>query len=135
MFTAPVPYLGPETEGLVAILQRFGQELRRCRMQAGMSQTMLADEAGVSQSTISRLERGRAPQAAMVKLVLLGEVLGHRLPLAFCPHDHGCAWERLDAVGRPVRSPALQPDWWLATGLPMPEDDEPSALIAMPDDD
>jgi transcriptional regulator with XRE-family HTH domain len=118
-----MPYLGPETDGLAEILQRFGHELRRCRLQAGLSQMMLAERSGVSQSTISRLERGRAPQAAIMKVMLMSQALGRSLPLGFCPHDHGCAWERLDAHGRPVRAPLRERDWVLATGLPIPEDD------------
>lgn len=55
----------------------------------------------VSQSTISRLERGLAPHVAVYKLVMLSATLGARLPLAFCPHQHGCVWERLDARGVP----------------------------------
>ena len=50
------------------------------------------------------MERGLAPRAAMVKLVALGAALDRRLPLAFCPHEHACVWERLDANGVPVRT-------------------------------
>jgi hypothetical protein len=49
----------------------------------------------------------------MHKLVLLGAVLGRRLPLAFCPHEHTCAWERLDARGAPLRKPSTtELEWW-----------------------
>lgn len=48
----------------------------------------------MSQSTISRLERGLVPGLATWKLVKIGFVLGVRLPLAFCPHDHDCAWPK-----------------------------------------
>ena len=57
----------------------------------------------ISGITISRLERGKAPAAAMIKLVLLSDTLGYRFPLGFCPHDHACAWERLDEHGTPLR--------------------------------
>jgi transcriptional regulator with XRE-family HTH domain len=93
-----------EPWGLTDHLRRFGQELRRCRTQAGHSQTSRAEASGVAQSTISRIERGLAPRAAMVKLVALGAALDRRLPLAFCPHEHACVWERLDANGVPVRT-------------------------------
>ncbi len=98
-----MPYLGPETPGLGEMLRQFGAELRRCRYQAGWSQAQLAERSAVSQSTISRLERGKAPAAAMIKLVLLSDTLGYRFPLGFCPHDHACAWERLDEHGTPLR--------------------------------
>ena len=75
--------------------------MRRCRLQAGLSQVVLARKSGVSQSTISRLERGKASSAAMFKLVRIGDALGYRFPLAFCPHDHLCEWERLDEDGVP----------------------------------
>ena len=97
-----MPYQGPETPGLAGLLRQFGAELRRCRIHAGFSQTQLAERSGVSQSTISRLERGKAPMAAMLKLVLLSATLGYRFPLAYCPHDHSCAWERLDENGAPI---------------------------------
>ena len=102
-----MPYLRPESAGLAEMLRRFGLELRRCRMHRSLSQARLAEASGVSQSTISRLERGKAPAAAMLKLVLLSEVLGYSFPLGYCPHGHLCAWGRLDADGMPTggRSP------------------------------
>jgi len=75
-------------------------------MHAGLSQVRLAEASRVSQSTISRLERGKASSAAMFKLVLLGDALGNGLPLAFCPHDHVCAWQRLDDDGIPTQNRA-----------------------------
>lgn len=54
-----MPYLMPEDQRDRALLQRFGIELRRCRLAAGLSQVALAERSGVSQSTISRLEDGR----------------------------------------------------------------------------
>jgi len=73
-------------------------------MYAGLSQVRLAEASAVSQSTISRLERGKASSAAMFKIVLLGDAIGNGLPLAFCPHDHYCAWQRLDADGIPTQN-------------------------------
>jgi len=97
-----MPYRRPETPGLADLLRRFGMELRRCRQQAGWSQTQLSERSGVSQSTISRLERGKAPAAAMVKLVYLSDALEYYFPLGYCPHGHDCAWKRLDHDGLPV---------------------------------
>jgi transcriptional regulator with XRE-family HTH domain len=112
-----MPYGRTDSDGQEELVRRFGVELRRCRLRAGLSQDSLAELSGVAQSTISRLERGRAPHAAMLKLVLLSDALGGRLPLAFCPHDHACAWERLDANGAPMRQPvSLEQEWWFRGG-------------------
>lgn len=69
-----------------------------------MSQTVLAERSGVPQSTISRLERGLVPRSAMFKIVLMADALGRHLPLAYCPHDHRCAWSRLGADGNRAES-------------------------------
>jgi transcriptional regulator with XRE-family HTH domain len=95
-----MPYQRPQDERDDRILRRFGLELRRCRLSAGLSQMVLSDRSGVSQSTISRLENGKAASAAMFKLVRLSDAMGGGLPLAFCPHDHACAWQGLDEDGR-----------------------------------
>ena len=112
-----MPYQAPESSSQQEIMRRFGVELRRCRLQAGHSQASIAELSGVAQSTISRLERGKAPRAALHIVVRMSVVLGLRLPLAFCPHDHHCAWERLDANGVPVRSPIpIEREWWFGGG-------------------
>ena len=95
-----MPYLIPEDKHDRTLLQRFGVELRRCRLASGLSQVALAERARVSQSTISRLENGRAPAASVLKLVRLGDTLGSFFPLGFCPHTHHCSWVRLLEDGR-----------------------------------
>jgi transcriptional regulator with XRE-family HTH domain len=42
-----------------------GQELRRLRWSRGWSQAILGGRAGVSQSTVSRLENGLVPDASI----------------------------------------------------------------------
>lgn len=55
-------------------------------------------------------------------LIQLGLVLERRLPLAFCPHDHACALERLDARGVPVRRAVpIEQDPWLRSLLNAPD--------------
>jgi transcriptional regulator with XRE-family HTH domain len=98
-----MPYQRPEDDRDVRMLRRFGLELRRCRIYAGLSQVELSARSGVSQSTISRLENGKASSAAMFKIVLIGDAMGRGLPLAFCPHDHHCTWPRLNENGTPSR--------------------------------
>lgn len=84
-----------------------GQRFRRGRHQLGMSQRSLAFKAGVSQSEISRLERGMTPHMSAWRVMEIGLALGARFPFGYCPHDHQCAyarpslevelWERLDS--------------------------------------
>jgi len=95
-----MPYLEADTSGLRQRMERFGAELRRCRYQMGFTQAVLAERSGVPQSTISRLERGRTARVPVLKLVLLTEAMGRFFPMAYCPHDHRCAWQRLDPSGR-----------------------------------
>lgn len=101
-----MPYQRPEDERDRQLLRRFGTEFRRCRIYAGLSQVVLAERSGVSQSTISRLERGLASSAAMFKLVRISDSMGDGFPFAFCPHPHYCAWNRLDEDGVHSRSRA-----------------------------
>jgi transcriptional regulator with XRE-family HTH domain len=77
---------------LQADLIDFGQILRRCRRIGGLSQQQLADRSGVSQSVISRAERGKAPRLALERLLRLQAVLGAAFPIGVCPHDHRCVW-------------------------------------------
>ncbi len=100
-----MPYQLPEHERDRRLLRRFGVEFRRCRLYAGLSQVELARRSGVSQSTISRIERGKAPSAAMFKLVKISHAMGHGFPLGFCPHPHFCSWSRLDEDGLQSRDP------------------------------
>lgn len=95
-----MPYQRPEGERDRALLRRFGVELRRCRLYAGLSQVTLAQLSGVSQSTISRIERGKASSAALIKLVRLSDAMPGGFPFAYCPHPHLCPWNRLDEDGR-----------------------------------
>ena len=76
-----------------ADLLRFGRYLRRARYFAHLSQEDLASRAGVSQSNISRLERGLAPATGSDRIARIGAVLGKNLPLGFCPHTHMCPWQ------------------------------------------
>ena len=48
----------------------FGDELRRLRKRAGMSQELLADRAGLSPEAVSLLERGRrSPRMTTMRLL------------------------------------------------------------------
>lgn len=75
-----------------------GRYLRRARRYAGKSQQRVANESGVTQSQVSRAERGLAPAMGLIRLVMMSETLGRLFPLGTCPHDHECAWQ-------PIRPP------------------------------
>lgn len=74
-------------------LVEFGRNVRRARRIIGLSQQRVADRAQISQSMLSRLERGLAPAMPTEALVRLGRVLGGAFPLGTCPHDHDCPWQ------------------------------------------
>jgi len=75
-----------------------GRSLKRARLMAGMSQQQLAARALISQSVISRFERGLAPGMSTARLTILAEAVGWRFPLGFCPHDHDCQWVRIEPI-------------------------------------
>jgi transcriptional regulator with XRE-family HTH domain len=66
-----------------------------------ISQERLSAGSGISQSMISRLERGLAPGMRVDHLIVLGEQLGRALPLGFCPHEHRCIWQPIQAKADP----------------------------------
>jgi transcriptional regulator with XRE-family HTH domain len=73
-------------------LEIFGQRIRQGRHRVGLSQRQLANRSGVSQSTISRLERGRCIGLAFIRLVAICSAMGSDFPFGSCPHDHHCRW-------------------------------------------
>ena len=80
------------------LLEEFGHYVRRARYLVLVSQQILADETGVPQSQISRLERGFAPGLGVSGLVSLGQGIGRALPLGICPHEHTCAWQPIRPI-------------------------------------
>jgi transcriptional regulator with XRE-family HTH domain len=72
-------------------LELLGRYARRGRYFARFSQRALSKRSGVSQSTISRSELGKAGSMPVGRLVLIGAVLGRAFPLGYCPHQHRCA--------------------------------------------
>jgi len=111
-----MPYQQAEGEQDHALLRRFGIEFRRCRLYAGLSQVELARQSGVSQSTISRIERGKAASASLIKLARISEAMLAGFPFAYCPHPHFCPWNRLNDDGTTSRDPRrpIASDEWLA---------------------
>jgi DNA-binding transcriptional regulator YiaG len=85
-----------------------GARFRRGRRQAGLSQRQLATRAGISQSIVSRFERGLVRRSSAEKIVRLGLALGPRFPFGCCPHDHQCPW--------PANPTGLQNFWEMMKG-------------------
>ena len=57
-----------------AILQELGRRLARCRLDLGLTQAALAEQAGVSKRTVERVEAGGSTQ--MSTMVRIMRVLG-----------------------------------------------------------
>lgn len=112
----------------------FGRDIRRGRQIAGISQQKLAVLSGVSQSVISRLERGRAPRFSLERLLMLHRVLGNALPLGACPHDHHCVWRALTASGQRSHTEPLAsgaPFWGRFKSAHPPGADTPPAATGV----
>ena len=96
-------YRGRFKEWPVPEMVRVGARFRNGRHQLGISQRRLSELSKVSQSVISRFERGLVTGITAERLVRIANALGHAFPFGFCPHDHQCAWP-FD----PDREPNLQ---------------------------
>ncbi len=83
----------------------LGRYLRRSRQLAGMTQQQLADAAGVSQSMVSRLERGIGPALEVGRLLRTVQPLARLFPLGTCPHDHSCAWQPVKPIDDSISDP------------------------------
>ncbi|CAN5737867.1 hypothetical protein BH24CHL5_BH24CHL5_10220 [soil metagenome] len=73
-------------------MELIGARFRRGRQQAGLSQRSVAYRANVSQSLVSRFERGRTPGMSTMRVIAIGLAIGPTFPLGCCPHDHKCPW-------------------------------------------
>ena len=65
----------------------IGDELRRARRGAGLSQRVVGRASGLSHSTVSRIEHGRLPNASIAELARVGAVVGLRVSLRAYPGD------------------------------------------------
>lgn len=68
-----------------SILRQLGTELRDARLAAGLSQRYVAEKAGLTQTRISRTERGLRPAVSVGELVIHAAVLGLRLSVRLYP--------------------------------------------------
>ena len=81
--------------------QRVGDELREARIGLGLSQEAVSAASGVSQSQISRIERGTLSSVTVEHLCRIGAVLGLDASIKFYPggralRDQG----QIDLIGR-----------------------------------
>jgi transcriptional regulator with XRE-family HTH domain len=67
------------------ILASSAAELREARIAAGLSQRAVADAAGVSHSTVSRIERERSPEVSVLVIARLGAAVGLKAALRLYP--------------------------------------------------
>ena len=61
------------------IIRDLGQELRRARLEHGLSQVRIGHSVGLSGPAISRIERGQVPTVSITNLARLLSVVGLEL--------------------------------------------------------
>lgn len=72
----------------------LGQAVRIARVRSALSQRRLATRSGVSQSAISRVERGASRGLNLRYFARVVLALGSSMPLVGCPHGHDCEFAR-----------------------------------------
>lgn len=63
-------------------LADIGLQLRKARIQAGLSQAELSGPLGMSRATVSAIEGGRCQEIGVVKLIALLEQVGLEITVA-----------------------------------------------------
>ena len=87
---------------VTAAMSEMGARIRIGRLNAGLSQRAVAERAGVSQSEVSRLERGQGGNISTYRFVNICFAIGPAFPVGNCPHNHACTYTRPE--GRPARA-------------------------------
>ena len=81
-----MPHRQVDPDGAIRkTLEYLGDEVRLARLERGLSQAALAEWSGISQSTVSRFERGLTPGTGLITLGRLLQALGCRAILR--PND------------------------------------------------
>lgn len=71
----------------------MGARFRNGRLMSGQSQREVAARSGVSQTGVSRLERGLATGMSAERIIRIAAAIGPGFPFGFCPHHRrGCAY-------------------------------------------
>lgn len=68
-----------------AMVAAAADEVRRARTNGGLSQRDVAQAAGVSHATVSRIERAASPEASLIVLARIASVVGLKPSLRFYP--------------------------------------------------
>jgi transcriptional regulator with XRE-family HTH domain len=89
---------------------RIGEEIRRLRLEAGLSLTSLAAVVGVHRSHVARIEAGTA-HASVVVLTSIGVALGADLGLRLFPGTGPRLMDRFQAAMIEGLLGALHPRW------------------------
>lgn len=103
--------------------QRAGEELRRARLAAGLSQRVLGNVVGLSHSAVGRLERGELQRVTVDRIAMVAAALGLDLRIGLFPSGspvrdaaHLALIERLrQRVGSGLR-------WRAEVPVPLPGD-------------
>ena len=105
------------------LLTGAATELREARIAAGLSQRAVAEAAGISHPTVSRIERGRSPEVSLLLIARLSGAVGLKPVLRLYPDGdpirdiaHVQLLERLHARIHP------QLRWRTEVPLPIPGD-------------
>ena len=115
-------------------LVMLGAAVRIARHRMGLTQRQLAERTGVSQTAISRMERGKVWGMAIVMFARVAWALEERTPLGGCPHFHlcdfGARWRQLMAehVARPKFDLRGLGAWDPTMGADMPALDRPDLM-------
>jgi transcriptional regulator with XRE-family HTH domain len=100
------------------IRRGIGEEIRRLRSDAGISQRGLADAASVDQGVLSRVEAGTV-EASLATLVALGGVLGADLSVRFYPTTGPTIRDRHQAAMLAAILSAASPRWKRLVEVPV----------------
>jgi len=96
----------------------IGEEIRRLRSDAGISQRRLAAAAAVDQGVLSRVEAGTV-EASFATLVALGEVLGADLTVRFYPTTGPTIRDRHQAAMLAALLAGVNPRWKRLVEVPV----------------
>jgi transcriptional regulator with XRE-family HTH domain len=101
------------------LLDELLREIRECRTARNLSQTSVAEALGISDSTLSRIERGELPSVSFVTIASLLSVLGLELSARAYPTGHGIR-DRAQLVLLERLRTRVSPELTWRTEVPLP---------------
>jgi transcriptional regulator with XRE-family HTH domain len=102
----------------IVIRRAIGAEIRRLRLDAGTSQRLLAEAAGIDQGFLSRIEAATAEPSIAV-LVAIGQVLGADLTVRFYPTTGPRIHDRIQAAMAETLLEVVSPRWKRLVEVPV----------------